>query len=136
VCKLDSALFPGYIFCRLDPNERLPVLTTPGVYDIVSVGEKLQPVEENEVAAIRQVVISKCAAKPWPYLKVGDMVRVQFGSLAGVVGHLTSEKGVDRLVLSVSLLQRSVCVEIDRTWVQPEPTSHKVSTPLSRAAAA
>jgi hypothetical protein len=75
VCKLDSALFPGYIFCRLDPNERLPVLTTPGVYDIIRTGDQLQPVEENEIAAIRQVVLSKCAAKPWPYLKVGDMVR-------------------------------------------------------------
>ncbi len=49
-----------------------------------------------------------CTAKPWPYLKAGDKVRVGFGSLTGVEGLMIQEKGEDRLVLSISLLQRSV----------------------------
>ena len=129
VRKMDSALFPGYLFCRLDVETRLSVLTTPGVYDIVRTGERFRPVEETEIAAIQQVVTSGCAAKPWPFLKAGDRVRVQFGSLAGVTGFLVSEKGMDRLVLSISMLQRSVSVEVDRTWVQPEPGAHRVPAP-------
>ena len=126
VRKIDSALFPGYLFCRLNVENRLSVLTTPGVYDVVRAGERFQPVEESEIAAIQQVVTSGCAAKPWPFLKAGDRVRVQFGSLAGVTGYLISEKGTERLVLSISMLQRSVSVEVDRTWVQPEPGAHRL----------
>jgi transcription antitermination factor NusG len=116
---VEAALFPGYLFCRLNPDKALPVLTTAGVYDIVRVGERVQPIDAAEIEAIRRLVASSCSAKPWPYLKSGDRVRVEFGSLAGVEGLLVSEKGVDRLILSISMLQRSVCVEIDRTWVQP-----------------
>jgi transcription antitermination factor NusG len=119
VRKVDEAMFPGYLFCRLNPERRLQLLTTPGVYDIVRAGEKFQPVEEAEIADIRRLVESGCAAKPWSFLRTGDRVRVQFGSLAGVEGLLVSEKGADRLILSISMLQRSVSVEIDRTWVQP-----------------
>jgi transcription antitermination factor NusG len=116
--KIDSALFPGYIFCRLDVEQRLPVLTTPGVEYIISQENIPQEIPDNEIEGIRRAV-EDGKAKPWPYLKVGDRVRVSTGSFAGVEGLLVSEKGTDRLVLSVSLLQRSVAVEIDRLWVQP-----------------
>jgi transcription antitermination factor NusG len=125
VRKVHSALFPGYLFCRFDPERRLPVLTTPGVHEIVRVSEKLQPVDDEEIAAIRQVVTSGCTARPWPYLRAGDRVRVRFGSLAGLEGLMISERGADRLILSVSILQRSVSVDIDRSWVGPEPRSQR-----------
>jgi transcription antitermination factor NusG len=59
------------------------------------------------------------AAKSWPYLKVGQKVRVEVGSLSGVEGILLRDKGSDRLVLSVTVLQRSVSVELDRAWIRP-----------------
>lgn len=117
--KLESALFPGYLFCRFDPEHRLPIVTTPGVHDIVRMGESPAPLDDSEIAALQKIVSSPLAAKPWPYLKSGDRIRVEFGSLAGVEGLLVREKGADRLVLSVTILQRSVSVEIDRTWTRP-----------------
>jgi transcription antitermination factor NusG len=124
VRKIDSALFPGYLFCRLNPDERLPVLTTPGVYQIVRAGERVQPVDDAEIQAIQRTVTSGLAVKPWPYLKTGDKMRVLFGSFAGIEGSFISDKGVNRLILSISILQRSVSVEIDRDWVWPEPQLH------------
>lgn len=118
VKKVESALFPGYIFCRLDPERRLPILTTPGVEYIVSEDRVPKEIPEVEIDGIMRVV-REGQAKPWPYLKSGDRVRVKLGSFAGVEGILVSEKGSERLVLSISLLQRSVAVEIDRLWVQP-----------------
>jgi transcription antitermination factor NusG len=117
--KVDVALFPGYLFCRFDVERRLPVLTTPGVEYVVNFDHIPQPIPDVEIESIRQVLIAGGKAKPWPYLKVGDKVRVMLGSFSGVEGILLSEKGVDRLVLSVTLLQRSVAVEIDRNWIQP-----------------
>src|SRR6185436_2955023 len=37
--EIELPLFPGYVFCRFDRNNRLPVLTVPGVNSVVSVGK-------------------------------------------------------------------------------------------------
>lgn len=117
--KVDAPLFPGYLFCRLNPSHRLPVLTTPGVEYILGSNGQLQAVPESEIGALQRLVSEGAHAKPWPYLKDGDRVRVEFGSFAGVEGLVVREGQSDRLVLSVTVLQRSVALEIDRTWIRP-----------------
>jgi len=119
VKKIDAALFPGYLFCRLNVNNRLPLLTTPGVHHIVSLGGVPCAIDEAEIAAIRLVVDSKLPATPWPYLTTGHHARIESGPFAGLEGIVIQLKGRERLVLSVNLLQRSVAVEIDRSWVRP-----------------
>lgn len=117
--KVQTALFPGYIFCRFDPERRLPILTTAGVDHVVSVAGVPMPVDETELEAVRRVVANGLPAIPWQHLTAGDRARIQFGSLAGIEGIVLSTRGVDRLILSVSLLQRSVSIEIDRAWIRP-----------------
>ena len=115
--EVEVPLFPGYFFCRMNPHNRLPVLMTPGVIQIVGVGKTPIPVEEEEMAAIRRVGKSGLPTMPWPYLEVGHVVRIEEGPLNGLAGIVLKIKSGLKLVLSVSLLQRSVAVEIDRTWV-------------------
>ena len=112
-------LFPSYVFCRFDIHARLPILVTPGVNFIVGVGKAPIPVEPEEMAGIHQVMQSGLAAQPWPYLKAGEMVEVQTGPLEGLKGMIVRTKGCDRLIVMVTLLMRSVSVEIDRRWVKP-----------------
>jgi transcription antitermination factor NusG len=115
--QLELPLFPGYLFCRFDPFDRLvPVVTTPGVISIVGAGKTPIQIREEEIEAIKQVVRSGLAVQPWPYLPVGCRVYIERGPLAGLEGIVTSADKVDRLVISVSLLQRSVAVTIDRAW--------------------
>jgi len=116
---LDLPLFPGYVFCHIPLEERNLVLTTGGVVDIVSVGRVPAPIEETEIEAIRTVVNSRAPAEPWPFLKIGQTVKINGGSLAGVEGILIRVKHAWRLVLSVTLLERSVAVEIDAAYVSP-----------------
>ena len=52
-------------------------------------------------------------------MNLGEKVRIEIGPLAGVEGILVALKGSNRLVVSVSLLQRSVSVEINESWVIP-----------------
>src|SRR5256884_7012655 len=66
---IDVPLFPGYLFCRMNPHNRLTVLMTPGVMQIVGVGKTPIPVEEEEIAAIQRVQRSGLAAMPWPYMR-------------------------------------------------------------------
>jgi transcription antitermination factor NusG len=117
--RIESALFPGYLFCRLDPEYRLPILTTPGVYSIVGFDRQPAPVDPDELAAIERLALSGASIVPWPFLKIGQKVAVQVGAFAGLEGILVSTKSVDRLVLSVTLLQRSLGVEIERSWIRP-----------------
>jgi transcription antitermination factor NusG len=115
--KIEVPLFPGYLFCRMNPYDRLPVLITPGVIHIVGVGKTPIAVEEDEIAAIQRVGKSSLATMPWPYLRVGHTARIEEGPLKGLMGIVVKVKSGMKLVLSVSLLQRSVAVEIDRRWI-------------------
>ncbi|HEY2547175.1 MAG TPA: transcription termination/antitermination NusG family protein [Candidatus Acidoferrum sp.] len=117
VKQSEVPLFPGYFFCRMDPHNRLPVLMTPGVIQIVGIGKTPVPVEEQEIAAIQRAGKSGISITPWPYMEVGNIARIQKGPLQGMTGIVVRIKSVTKLVLSVSLLQRSVAVEIDRAWI-------------------
>ncbi len=123
VADVETPLFPGYVFCRLDLNERLPVLTTPGVVAIVGFGKRPHPIADQEVEAIRTIVRSGLPAQPWPFLEVGQPVRIERGPLADLAGILLEIKKSQRLVVSVSLLRRSVAVEIEPDWARPVASS-------------
>jgi len=119
IVKVSAALFPGYLFCQLDPSRRLPVLTTPGVERIVGFGGAPEPIPETELDAVRRVLEVGAQAVPWPYLTTGQKVRIEYGALTGVEGLVVRIRGEERLILSVNLLQRSICVDIDRSWIRP-----------------
>jgi transcriptional antiterminator NusG len=114
-----APLFPGYVFCRFDVQQRLPILTTPGVLFVVSAGRVPQPVDDAEIEALQVLVRSQLHLEPWPFLEVGQRIRILGGPLAGAEGILLSVKKQDRLVVSVTLLQRSVSVEIPNTCAWP-----------------
>ncbi len=120
VKEIELPLFPGYLFCRFCVNDRLlPILTTPGVLSIAGAGKTPIPVRDEEVGAVRAILSSGLASRPWPFLRVGSRVYIESGPLAGLEGIIAETEKVDRLIVSVSLLQRSVAVEIDRNWARP-----------------
>ena len=121
VKQFELPLFPGYLFCRMNPQDRLPVLQAPGVIQIVGVGKMPLPVAEEEIEAIQLASASGLATMPWPYMQVGNVARIEGGPLRGLTGVIVKIKSGMKLVLSVSLLQRSVAVEIDRDWVSVLP---------------
>jgi len=119
---VQEPLFPGYLFCRFDLQNRLPILKTPGVIQVVGYNRQPIPVDEGEVESIQTLVTSGIPNQPWPFLKVGEKVRIESGPLRGLEGVLVEFKGNRRLILSVSLLQRSVAVEMDAAFVRSERT--------------
>lgn len=115
---VEAPLFPGYMFCRLDLHYRLPILTAPGLIRIVGHTRLPVPVDESEINAIQTIVASGLPSEPWPYLRTGDRVRIERGPLRGLEGLLAETRGAHRLILSVTLVQRSVSVEIDSAFVK------------------
>ena len=114
-------LFPGYVFCRMDATRRLPVLMTPGVVSIVSMGAVPAPIDDRELEAVRTILHSGLEAGPFPFLSIGQSVLVVKGPLAGLQGLVVRFGRQQRLVVSVTLLQRSIAVEVDRDSIEALP---------------
>lgn len=125
---IDKPLFPGYVFCRFNPDDRLPVLSAPGVVGLVGVGKVPLPVAADEIGRVRAMVQSGLPVAPWPHLRAGDTVLIEQGPLSGIEGILVRSKGKFRIVVSLNLVQRSISAEIDRRWVRPVPPRR---TPVS-----
>jgi transcription antitermination factor NusG len=112
--ELELPLFAGYVFCRFSGTERTRILSTPGVRSVVGFGNRPAAVEDAEIRAVRTLVASGQTLGPWPFLRVGERVRVDAGPLCGVEGILTQVKDAWRVVVSIELLQRSIAAEVDR----------------------
>jgi transcription antitermination factor NusG len=124
VKELQVPLFPGYVFCQFDAAHRVPVLECPGVVGIVGFGSHPVAIPGDEIRSIQTMLASSLHVEPYPFLAPGQKIRIDCGPLAGVEGVVVEMKNHFRLVASVTLLQRSVSVEIDREWACPLPAAH------------
>lgn len=114
-------LFPGYVFVRITPlvNARVSVLRTNGVISFVGVRNMGIPIPDCEIEAIQTVLEGGAAFEPYPYLKVGQRVRIRGGCFDGVSGVLMAVNGDKSLIVSVSLIQRSIAMRIAGYEVEP-----------------
>jgi transcription antitermination factor NusG len=119
VKDVELPLFDGYVFCRLDARFRLPALTIPGVLMFVEVNKTPSPIDDSEIAALKVIASSGCAAAPWPYLEAGQRMRIERGALKDLEGFIVEVKNQWRVIVSVTMLQRSVAVEVDRDSISP-----------------
>jgi transcriptional antiterminator NusG len=111
------ALFPGYVFCRFDISERLPVLMLPAVVHIVGIGRTPVPIEDEEIESLRLTLDSRLPVHPVDYI-VGECVRITSGPLVGAIGVVTGSKK-QQFVVSITLLQRSIAVKLRPDWIAP-----------------
>jgi transcription antitermination factor NusG len=116
---VELPLFSCYVFLRGDLDRRLAIVTTPGVHAMLSTAGKLAGIPEEEIQTVRSVVESRVNVEPHSFIKCGDRVRVKVGALRGLEGFLVRKKGQARLIVSVSLLERSVAAEVDACAVEP-----------------
>lgn len=115
----EKPLFPGYVFCRFDSDLRSPIITTPGVVRIVGCGRQPVCIDDAEMEAIGVVTATGAPAEPHPYLMHGQMVEVCGGPLRGLRGMIAGQGEASKLIVSVTLLQRSISVEVEPRWLTP-----------------
>jgi transcription antitermination factor NusG len=113
IVEVDLPLFPMYVFCRLGSPTLGKVVSTPGVLKIVGFGGKPAEVAIEEIEALRLLTQSNLLREPWKYLPVGTRVLVETGPLTGVRGIISQGENSRRLIISVTLLHRSVVVQLD-----------------------
>jgi transcription antitermination factor NusG len=128
--EFELPLFPGYVFCRFGEMTKLPIVTTPGVTHILGAGSTPMPLDETEIASLRIAMQAGVPVQPCPFLE-GQRVRINGGVLEGVEGIVMSFRQPLRMVLSITLLHRSVLLEVDRDQVQVEQVP-KTASPGGR----
>ncbi len=93
------------------------MVKTPGVLGIVGFGGKATPLENAEMNTIRRVIELGIVAEPWKYVQSGQRVRIEHGVLAGIEGVFVQARKKHRLLLSLTLLQRAVAIQVDESAV-------------------
>jgi transcription antitermination factor NusG len=116
--RAERPLFSGYVFCRFDPLVRAPIVTTPGVIKVVGYGKRPASLDDSEMEAVRTVAGSNLPARPHPWLAPGRRVRIAEGPLRGLEGDIVRAGEHRYLVVTVSLLQRSIAVEVEPGWLE------------------
>ena len=121
--------FPGYVFCKINTNACGLIVTTPGVIRIVEFGGKPAPIDPEEIRSLQLIVNSGVPVCVMKGLNVGDKIRVEEGPLRGAVGILMSIRPKQRLLVSISMMMRTVIAEVDPEWVSvaaPTPSRKPV----------
>jgi transcription antitermination factor NusG len=112
---VDLPLFSCYVFVHVGDwrDAYFKVLRTPGVFRWVRLGSEPSVIPDSEMASIRSLVERAVSVAPYPYLRIGQRVRLRSGCLEGVEGILVGRKGARKLVLSINLIQQSLAVPIE-----------------------
>ena len=110
-----SPLFPGYLFCRFPPRTSGAILRAPGVIEIVSGGDRYLEVDATQIDSVRRCIETGARLDVAPALNYGQKVRITSGPLSGIIGVLTIFKQQLRVGLEISMMNRTVLVEVDST---------------------
>jgi transcription antitermination factor NusG len=127
VKELELPLFPGYTFCVTNPTRS--VFPTPGVTGVVSFGAGPALIPDSEIVAVRRAIESGLPMQPSPFIHAGQQVSIVYGPLAGIEGIVVKVKKQYCLVVSITMLQRSISVDIEEDWVRPVGTAPRSPRP-------
>jgi transcription antitermination factor NusG len=113
--QVEVPLFSCYVFVKImaTNEDRLRVLCTDSVFDFVGTRRQGTPIPDEQIDAVRTIVNERMNWETYPFLRIGQRVRIRSGSLTGVEGILVSRNGKRSVVVSVDAIQRSLAVRVE-----------------------
>lgn len=109
-------LFTGYLFFCGSDDQRLQVLKTNRIANIIEVTD--QAAFLKDLSPIEKLIIHGEDIQPHVYIKAGQKCRVTAGPLAGTEGIAETENNNTRLVLQVDMLGQATSVEIQTDMIE------------------
>ena len=117
-------LFAGYVFLRRTPETREVLWSTSAVARVVRVED--QGLLSRELEQIRSLQEQGAALVVLPDLTPGDPVRIKDGVFSGYFGTVIRNRHDERLVVSITAVNRSVVAEF------PKESLARVKSGVSR----
>ena len=116
-----EALFPRYVFIRIDPRQRsmATVRSTRGAVGLVRFGGQpaVVPTVVMEALLQREDAASGLHEDKRSLFNAGEPVRIVDGPLAGMEGVFTQQDGEKRVIVLLELLGKTNKVKVDRDWI-------------------
>jgi transcription antitermination factor NusG len=116
-------LLSGYLFVHMRWHGGPKLYAVPGIIRILGTSRAPIPIEDSEIERLRLISEAPVHPRPRTYLAAGQHVTLVGGPLKGVSGIYLREGNVDRLVVSIRLMQRSLSVTLEASWIAPEDVS-------------
>jgi transcription antitermination factor NusG len=118
---VELPLFSCYVFAKFIPSsqDRLRVCRTDGVLQIIGTRGEGIAIPDEQIEAVRALMNERLAWSAYPFLKIGQRVRIRGGAMNGVEGILVARNNDRTLVVSIDVIQRSIAVSIEGYHVEP-----------------
>jgi transcription antitermination factor NusG len=110
--KLVLPLFPTYLFVHISFRERVKVLQSPGVLQIVGSSRKSVPLPDSEVEFLRSDFCRE-RIEPFRELVIGEKVRVKNGVMQGIQGTLVRKSNSTRFVLTIESINQHAAIQVN-----------------------
>ena len=120
--KIIEPLFRNYIFARVDEQERLSVLKTPGIVRCVSFGGAPAELDAAEVEQLKiaQQDPARLRLVDTPLPPLGETVTITEGPLRGLCGEVFEHRGQYHVMLRITAIQQAVRVHVPAAWLNRE----------------
>lgn len=116
--RVKLPLFPGYVFVNISNEQRIRVLSAPGVVQIVGSRGKPSPLPADQIEALQRTLESR-EAEPHPFIAPGHTVRITCGPLQGLEGIVLRRKGQMRMIVSLTTINQSIVLELEQSDLAP-----------------
>ena len=132
---VDVPLFPGYVFVQIPNSPEASCVCSRQVAwsSSLETASGAVPIPDKEISDVRAVLDQKLGCSPYPFLQLGQRVRIRGGSLDGVEGILVGRDSDSKLVISIELIQRSLAVSVYNFDVEPVTSCAPLIIPPSKA---
>lgn len=125
--KVQSPVFPGYLFVHIDIMEMLQVYNTDGFVKFICSEDKPDIVSTEAIEALKKALVGDFEVSSEKF-QPGDQVRVSFGPMKGLEGNLLRFAQQSKLVINIDVIDKSVLVTIPSHYIEKVTTelSHKL----------
>ena len=107
--NVTKPLFPGYLFAKIDAEQRLALLKTNNILRTIPPLDSRQLV--RELVYVRRALRSDPNLETGPALEKGTLVRIHRGPFAGIEGTVTSIRARTRVMINVEMVGQAVVIE-------------------------
>ena len=109
-------LFSGYLFFCGEENQRIELLRTNRVANLIEVEDQQRL--SDELLQLEQALRTGAPLVPYRYIKTGQRCQVTAGPLADLQGIVVRTRNTTRLVLQIDMLGQAASVEIDTDMIE------------------
>jgi transcription antitermination factor NusG len=111
-------LFPTYLFVHINSKERVKVLESPGVLQIVGSRREPATLSDSEIEFLRSGCRKGCI-EAFSDLVIGKKVRIKSGPMEGIEGTLVRKDGNSKFVLTLALINQHAAIQVDASDLEP-----------------